>query len=188
MKKKIVIILICLLLLVGCKSTKTKQKEKENSNNDNTNTEEVIDVKTDTDKWTQIDTSFSDSLNSKEIINNYSILTPNWENKRTEDHILFKDKDATLILLYKNEYYSDDIITTYDKVNSSITTLNSFDVEKEEGIVFYNNIQNNYISYYINNDDITVKLIGIAREDKIDELNNMLEKQIESLKNENDIN
>ncbi len=182
--KRLIIILICISLLVGCKGS--DNKDNTSNNNGSNNQQEVpVNVYTDNGGWTEIKASLSDSLNSEEVIGQYSISIPDWENERDTDYVLFKKDDIFLVLRYDDNNYTSEEITNYTKSSTKKTEINSYKAEYTEGNVSYNKEQRNYISYYINDNDITIKIIGISKEKQIKDLNEMIQNMIESLKKEN---
>ncbi len=177
--KKILIIIACLLLLASCK------KDEVNPSNETKQSGEIINVKSDDGNWTTINETYIDSLNNKELIGEYVMSIPDWKVYRTENNVVFKNDKTLLVILYKNSYYSNKNITGYSKINSKQDYIGSFDVNYEDGKVNYNNSSSNYVSYYINEDDITIKIVGITSENKIKELDEMIKAMIESLEKEN---
>jgi PBP1b-binding outer membrane lipoprotein LpoB len=177
--KKLLIIITCLLLLASCKKEETKQT------NETKQSGEVINVKSDDGNWTTINETFIDSLNNKELIGEYAMSIPDWKVDRSENSVVFKNDKSLVVILYKNGYYSNKNISGYSKINNKQDNIGSFNVNYEDGKVNYNNSSSNYVSYYINENDITIKLVGITSENRIKELDEMIKAMIESLEKEN---
>ena len=177
--KKLLLIIICLLLLVSCK------KDDQPTENETKQSGEIINVKSDDGNWTVVNETFIDSLNNKELIGEYVISIPDWKVDRSENNIVFKKDKTLLVILYENKYYSNKNISGYSKLNSRQETIGSFDTNHENGNVKYSNSDDKYVSYYISENDITIKLVGITSEDKINELDDMIKAMIESLEREN---
>ena len=176
--KKLIIIFVCLLLLVSCKNS-------EEGKNETTKKEEVkVYVHSDDGNWTNIEETLIDSLNNKEIINEYAMSVPTWDVERGEEYIIYKNEGIAVVLLYSNEHYTNKDISNYNKSNSKKVNINSFDTEYEEGSVTYNGKHGKYISYYIDNNEFTLKLIGLSENNGIHELNDMIKSMIESLEKE----
>ncbi len=175
--KKILITIICLLLLVGCKD----KKNNETTNNSSKPKEEIITVKSNNGAWTKVPDTFSDSLTRKELFGEHSISIPNWNREVKNNCIIFNKDNVVLVMLYDNSNYTNETISGYTKTSSKKVAFRSFNTNYEEGTVKYNKESYNYISYYINNEEIKLKLIGISENNKIKELNEMLKEMIESL-------
>ncbi len=172
--KKIVILLICLLLLVGCKNDKIEENATKNEG-------EPVKVKTNDGNWAKVNETYIDSLNNTEIIDAYSISVPDWKRESTDESIVYGlGTKAFIAILYKNDVYSNDYINKYNKSNNKKITINSFNVEYEDGNVYYFGQDYRYVSYYINS-DITLKIIGIAEERNIKELNETVKAMVDSL-------
>ncbi len=171
--KKIVILLICLLLLVGCKDDKVEENATKNEG-------EPVNVKTNDVNWAKVNETYIDSLNSKELIGEYSMSVPDWKKQEKNEYITYGEGNYTfIVMLYKNDVYNTDLIKNYSKTNSKKMTINSFDVLYEEGNVKNNGFDSKYISYYIDS-DITLKIIGVSEEKNIKELSDTIKVMIES--------
>ena len=172
--KKIVILLICVLLLVGCKDDNVEENATKNEG-------ERINVKTDDGAWSKVNETYIDSLNNTEFIDAYSISVPDWKRESTDESIVYgAGSKAFIAILYKNDVYSNAYINKYNKSNNKKMTINSFNVEYEDGNVYYYGQDYRYVSYYINS-DITLKIIGIADERNIKELNETVKAMVDSL-------
>ena len=119
--------------------------------------------------------------NNTEFIDAYSISVPDWKRESTDESIVYgAGSKAFIAILYKNEVYSNAYINKYNKSNNKKMTINSFNVEYEDGNVYYYGQDYRYVSYYINS-DITLKIIGIADERNIKELNETVKAMVDSL-------
>ncbi len=176
------------------KKLKDKEKDKDKDKDKETETNTTVANETKPDEgetvymkgsdWANVNGTLVDELNNREMLGEYIMPIPYWENERKRDSVVFKQGDHALIMMYENRDYSDKTITSYNKISYENFNINSYNVEFESGFVQYNNLRRSFVSYYFTSDEITLKLIGITRAANIEDMKAMIETMINSIEKE----
>lgn len=182
--KKLVIVFICLMLLVGCKKDETAA-ENENKSTETAKppSQETI-INVNTGGFAEVNESILDSLNNKEVFSYYTMSIPDWKVDRIEDYVMFSKPYHVLLMSYNNEQITNKSVNNYKPANKETVDAGAFKAEREDGTVGYNGRLYGYVSYYINDDEISLKLTGITTKTNISSMELMIKTMIESLERE----